>query len=732
MKKLLIGWAFCLFGTPMFCQLLDGSIAPDFTATDINGVEWNLYDVLDQGKTVVMDISATWCGPCWVYHTSGELENYYEAYGPSGTNESFVFFIEGDESTTLEDLHGTGDNTQGNWVENTPYPIIDSRDIAEAYGINFFPTIYMICPDRKIKLIDQVPVATIHSFSNICPMATENVDASILKYYGFEGLFCDNVHFPPSISLQNFGLDNLNAATVNLLINGNIAQQINWTGNLSTYHTEEIVFDSILVNQSTQLAIKVENPNGTMDDDPSNNQYLANIEVAPNVSTALLDLEIKLDGYPFETYWELTNDQGQILYYDGNRKVKYPNESAAGSFPTANALLNYQVALPANDCYAFTIYDRNNDGLEGNAYYKLKDGSGMVLLQGGNFLSEETKPFGVINSAGTNNNAALLTMEPFPADFCFDHDFVPKVRVQNLGQNNIAKLVLQVNGQSTAYPDYTWTGSLNTGKITTVTMPSITVSSTDEITVSLVSVNDQPDEYGFKNAVARPSLRRVTLATNWLVDIQTDAKGHELYWEITDDAGAVLFSGGNTVVGANGGGLGIASPSDAGAYENNKHIVLNANMPALGCYHLKVVDDGGDGWAGAIFGVPNPYLKIRNNTVGVIVQTNGVFTDDFASNIEIASVLPSQEIAFAEQQLLLSPNPVSNILKINGEHIAHEKLLIRIVNAGNGQVVYNREILTDGNGLNLSLPVHSLPNGLMMLTATTASGTIAKPFLVQH
>ena len=123
-----------------FSQLPDGSVAPNFTATDLNGQTWDLYEVLAEGKTVVLDFFATWCNPCWSYHNSGILSDLYENYGPEGTGQLEVFMIESSSSSSLEDIYGLGNNTNGDWTEGTEFPIFDDgNDIFADFDNSFFP-----------------------------------------------------------------------------------------------------------------------------------------------------------------------------------------------------------------------------------------------------------------------------------------------------------------------------------------------------------------------------------------------------------------------------------------------------------------------------------------------------------------------------------------------------------------------------------------------------------------
>lgn len=128
--------------------------APDFTVTDIEGVEHNLYDMLDSGKIVILDVSATWCGPCWSLHQSHALSDVHDKYGPEGTDVVRVMFYEGDADTGEDALNGTGGSTLGNWVEGIEFPIINESPLTlnlNIYAPLGFPTVNVIRPrDREI------------------------------------------------------------------------------------------------------------------------------------------------------------------------------------------------------------------------------------------------------------------------------------------------------------------------------------------------------------------------------------------------------------------------------------------------------------------------------------------------------------------------------------------------------------------------------------------------------
>ncbi len=327
--------------------------SPDFTVTDINGNVHTLSEYLAAGKTVIMDISATWCSPCWNYHNSHALDDLYEAYGPNASNEVVVLFVEGDPQTTLADLNGTGTNTQGNWVENSPYPIIDNATISQLYQIQYFPTVFRICPDGLVSEVGASTAGTLRGLINAGCGPLTGVQ-NFVKAVDTENGFCTTTARPIA-KVRNYGENILSSATVNLKEDGVIVATKTFPGTINRFATKSLTFDELTVNPDADYSIELTSVNDMPLYNPDFSDAGLNVYVAAPVSNDIV-IKVYTDNYPSEMSWVLRN--GSTVVATGGPYAG----TAQGGGPDANTTKIHNVTLPTDGCYSIQLIDSYGDG----------------------------------------------------------------------------------------------------------------------------------------------------------------------------------------------------------------------------------------------------------------------------------------------------------------------------------------------------------------------------------
>jgi len=377
-----------------------------WTATATNGTSYNVQTLLDQGKSVLVDMSAHWCAPCWAWHKSEIMAQIYDDFGPNGTGDVEIFYIDGTSVfnghvlSTLPLLQGIGVDTQGDWTAGTPYPIVGPNGqgvaVAGHYTFSGFPTLFVHCPGASngVEIARANFWPFLASWMSMCPSAFANAatDATVMLT-SKGGEVCVNEAATIGTTLFNAGTTTLTSATVQLKHGATIVQTINWTGSLAAGAHADLTFNPVTIPSATDYTVSVTQPNGVADGHPAGDIDQVHFTV-PNVAVGWgVQLTLTTDNYGAETYWEMRDPANAIVAHGGNDAVGTTliGQGTGAAPANANAYGNNQtivvnIPMASMGCYKFVITDYFGDGIccaYGNGSYQLKDASTNTVVYSG-------------------------------------------------------------------------------------------------------------------------------------------------------------------------------------------------------------------------------------------------------------------------------------------------------------------------------------------------------------
>ena len=394
MKKTFTILALLAFTIPSNAQWL-GNL---WTADDMNGNSHDISTHINEGKTVLVDISAHWCGPCYNFHQSHAMAYLHHDFGPDATDEVMVYFTDVDAGSTIAILQGGGGSV-GDWITGVEYPIIGPNGqgalVDGFYNTPGVPTLYLHCNSSAPEISTSYDWwSLLSSIKGSCPSAFSfsAADATLLKHHGVAGC--------PAGYMVEVDLYNSSSATVltsaNIELrnpNGQLVHTENWTGSLTTLGKTTVTINYTISSPGIYTA-KVVLPNGTADTRPNGDEEDINVNFGYDNAYWAAPISITVSGGN-STSWYL--------------KQNSTNGIVASGFGGAN---NYPANISPNECYTLLILDGTDET------YSIVDGASNSVVQGTSDGQEYKANF----SAGTDPWNSLddvpnsISVYPVPAN----------------------------------------------------------------------------------------------------------------------------------------------------------------------------------------------------------------------------------------------------------------------------------------------------------------------------
>ena len=201
---------------------------------------------------------------------------------------------------------------------------------------------------------------------------------------------------------------------------------------MAQYQTETITLPVVtLTTGSHTLNVEVSDPNSNTDENSNNNVATTSITIDAVPETAMyVTVSLLTDDYADETYMEITNGSGAVIWTEGNEEVA--GNIGTGNFPPPadptsplenNTQYDWDVPLASLECYTFSIYDYYGDGLGASQWQgtdgalDLKDNFGGTIytISAADFGGEEHSVVRNLTVGIDEETESVFSLYPNPA-----------------------------------------------------------------------------------------------------------------------------------------------------------------------------------------------------------------------------------------------------------------------------------------------------------------------------
>lgn len=211
------------------------------------------------------------------------------------------------------------------------------------------------------------------------------------------------------VTINNVGLLPVTSASVVYSL-GSTNNSITYAGSIAPGSFDTVTLPVLTATTGTpqSVSITVNNPNGVMDEDTSNNSFSELVTATSTFdASSTVTFSVTTDNFGGETSWTLQDLSGTIL-----------QQSPANTYNN-NSNFTETLNITPGECYVFTINDSYGDGIccsFGNGSYELRTDQNVLIFAGGQFANSEVTEFGIDATASISDQEAQVSIYPNPSN----------------------------------------------------------------------------------------------------------------------------------------------------------------------------------------------------------------------------------------------------------------------------------------------------------------------------